>query len=58
MTSIKKELVKKKVGTKEFAQAVISNLGETPSKLKPVSYAKETTLNLPKYVKKPKRTKS
>lgn len=53
----KEGISKEKVGTKEFAQAVISNLGETPSKLKPVSYAKETTLNLPKYVKKPKKNK-
>lgn len=43
---------KKKVGTKEFAQAVISNLGEKPSILKPVSYAKGTFIKLPKYVRK------
>jgi isocitrate dehydrogenase len=42
----------KKVGTKEFAQAVISNLGKRPSKLKAVSYAKGITLNLPKYKRK------
>jgi len=39
----------KKVGTKEFAQAVIANLGKNPSVLKAVSYAKGVTLNLPKY---------
>jgi isocitrate dehydrogenase len=44
---------KEKVGTKEFAQAVISNLGKKPSLLKEVSYAKEGALNLPKYIKKP-----
>ncbi len=30
---------KQKVGTKEFAQAVVARLGQTPEKLKPVSYA-------------------
>lgn len=39
----------KKVGTKEFAQAVIDNLGKRPSTLKAVSYKKGVTLNLPKY---------
>jgi isocitrate dehydrogenase len=29
---------KQKVGTKEFAQAVVSRIGQTPEKLKPVSY--------------------
>lgn len=47
----------KKVGTKEFAQAVISNLGKRPSTLKPVSFAKGTTLNLPKYQRKAPRKK-
>ena len=42
----------KKVGTKEFAQAVIANLGKTPSTLKKVNYSKNTKLNLPKYVKR------
>jgi isocitrate dehydrogenase len=44
---------KQKVNTKEFAQAVIANLGLLPSILKPVSYAKNLPLNLPKYVRKP-----
>lgn len=44
---------KQKVGTKEFAQAVISNLGHKPSILKPVSYAGNAALNLPKYIRKP-----
>jgi isocitrate dehydrogenase len=43
---------KQKVGTKEFAKAVIANLGKKPSLLKPVSYAKNTALNLPKYKRK------
>ncbi|MFD0778393.1 hypothetical protein ACFQZF_07865 [Flavobacterium myungsuense] len=41
------------MGTKEFAQAIVANLGKKPSLLKEVSYAKEAVLNLPKYVKKP-----
>jgi len=43
---------KQKVGTKEFAKAVIANLGNKPSVLKPVSYAKNAALNLPKYKRK------
>ena len=31
-----------KVGTREFAQAVIARMGQTPEKLKPVSYANAT----------------
>ncbi len=34
----KENLSKEKVGTKEFAEAVIRNLGKTPEQLKPVSY--------------------
>ena len=44
---------KQKVGTKEFAQAVIANLGNKPSLLKAVSYANNSALNLPKYKRKP-----
>lgn len=44
---------KQKVGTKEFAKAVIDNLGQKPSILKPVSYANNSALNLPKYNRKP-----
>ena len=44
---------KQKVGTKEFADAVIANLGHKPATFKPVSYAKGAALNLPKYQKKP-----
>ncbi|WP_428666486.1 NADP-dependent isocitrate dehydrogenase [Runella sp.] len=40
---------KQKVGTTEFAKAVIANLGKNPSILKPVSYANNSALNLPKY---------
>jgi isocitrate dehydrogenase len=42
----------KKVGTKEFAQAVIANLGKKPTILKPVSYSNTTAMNLPKYQRK------
>lgn len=40
---------KKKVGTAEFADAVISNLGQLPEKLKPVNYEKNASIHLPKY---------
>lgn len=48
----KEGVSKEKVGTKEFAKAVISNLGQKPSILKSVSYSNNAALNLPKY--KPK----
>lgn len=48
----KEGVSKSKVGTKEFAEAVISNLGENPKIFKPVSYASNTMLNLPKYIRK------
>ena len=44
---------RKKVGTSEFAQAVIANLDHQPSLLKAVSYAGSTALVLPKYKRKP-----
>ncbi len=43
---------KQKVGTKEFADEVINNLGKKPSLLKEVVYKKNVVLNLPKYVRK------
>ena len=42
----------KKVGTKEFAEAVIGNLGQKPSKLNAVHYATDVQVQLPKYVRK------
>lgn len=54
----KEGISKEKVGTKEFAQAVISNLGKLPSNLKSVSYATDTVLNLPIYQKKPAKNKT
>ncbi len=44
---------KQKVGTKEFADAVIANIGNQPSIFKPVSYANNSALSLPKYKRKP-----
>lgn len=44
---------KQKVGTKEFANSVIDNLNQKPAILKPVSYANNVALNLPKYTLKP-----
>jgi isocitrate dehydrogenase len=44
---------KEKVGTKEFAKAVIANLGKAPQVFKAVSYRKDAQLNLPKYKRKP-----
>ncbi len=43
---------RKKVGTNEFADAVIANLGQKPAMLKSVSYAGSAALNLPKYKRK------
>ncbi len=48
----KEGVSKQKVGTKEFAEAVIGNLGNKPSTLKPVTYAQNSALVLPKYKKK------
>ena len=48
----KEGISKQKVGTKEFAKAIIDNLGKEPSVLKPVSYANNAALNLPKYQRK------
>ncbi|KNB62406.1 NADP-dependent isocitrate dehydrogenase [Chryseobacterium sp. Hurlbut01] len=53
----KESTSKQKVGTKEFADAVIANLGQKPAQLKPVSYANNTVMNLPKYQRKPSAKK-
>lgn len=44
---------KVKAGTKEFAQAVIDNLGKKPAVLKAVTQNSKSALNLPPYVRKP-----
>jgi isocitrate dehydrogenase len=47
----------KKVGTKEFAEAVIANLGESPKQLPEVSFKDNTPLILPSYQRRPSRSK-
>lgn len=44
---------KKEVGTSEFADAVISNLGEKPAILPAVSIVNSAPFTLPRYVRKP-----
>lgn len=53
----KEGVSKQKVGTKEFAVAVINNLNNKPTILKSVSYANNAALNLPKYQRKPAASK-
>ena len=48
----KEGVSKKKVGTREFAQAVIENLGQAPQILEKVSYEKGVPLKLPTYARK------
>ena len=48
----KEGVSKQKVGTIQFADAVIANLGKTPKILKAVSYANSATLHLPAYQRK------
>ena len=51
------EISTQKVGTKEFAQAVIANLGLTPKNLQSVNYSNGAALNLPKYIRKAPKNK-
>lgn len=53
----KEGVSKMKVGTKEFADAVIQNLGKKPSVLKPVQYSSGKTMNLSKYQRKAQANK-
>jgi len=53
----KEGISKQKVGTKEFAEAVINNLGLQPSILKPVRFDKNSALILPKYERKESKHK-
>lgn len=48
----KEGLSKQKVGTKEFAQAIIANLGQKPAQLTSADYDSDKTFNLPDYVRK------
>jgi isocitrate dehydrogenase len=49
---------KEKVGTKEFAEAIVARLGQQPSTLTPVSYDSTYQMNLPKYERKAPNTKT
>jgi len=49
---------KLKVGTAEFATAVIANLGQKPSVLKAVTYSDNLAIELPKYQRKEPATKT
>lgn len=46
-----------KVGTREFAEAVIAHLGQKPQKLPEASYASDVKLNLPKYTRRKQASK-
>jgi len=46
-----------KVGTKEFADAVIANLGQYPSKLKKVVLKNTGAIEIPKHVRRPRAEK-
>lgn len=48
----KEGISKQKVGTKEFADAVIANLGKKPSQLPSVTYENGRSINIPKYQRK------
>lgn len=48
---------KQKLGTKEFAEAVIANLGGKPSKLAPVEYVQNQPMQLPAYQRKAPKDK-
>ena len=54
----KEGMSKEQVGTKEFAQAVISRLGQVPSTLNAVSYDSSYQMNLPTYERKAPKTKT
>ena len=49
---------KVKVGTIEFADAVIDNLGKLPSNIKKVSYLNEKPFKIPPYVRKKRKDKA
>ncbi len=53
----KEGISKQKVGTNEFAEAVINNLGQQPAILKPVQFDKNAALILPKYQRKEPKNK-
>jgi len=53
----KEGISKQKVGTNEFAEAVINNLGQQPALLKSVQFDKNAALILPKYQRKEPKNK-
>ena len=53
----KEGVSKRKVGTREFAQAVIENLGKAPADLKPAPLGKDK-IQIPTYVRKPAQPKA
>lgn len=53
----KEGISKQKVGTNEFADAIINNLGKKPSTLKAVDYSKGKAIEMPKYVRKSAKKK-
>jgi isocitrate dehydrogenase len=48
---------RKLVGTKDFAKAVIANLGSSPQILRPASFAKNAEIMLPRYTRMPAMSK-
>jgi isocitrate dehydrogenase len=48
---------KRKVGTREFGEAVIANLGQAPAVLKPVAYGNHAGFALPRYKRRPPANK-
>ena len=50
-------LSREQVGTREFADAVIANLGQLPSQLKAVHYRGESKIEVPKYERKAPKSK-
>jgi isocitrate dehydrogenase len=51
------ETSSEKVGTKEFADAVIERLGQEPSKLEKVAYANTGAIEIPKHTRRPRAEK-
>jgi isocitrate dehydrogenase len=53
----KEGVSQQKVGTQEFADFVIKNLGQKPVSFKPVTFPKKSLVNIPKYQRKPSAEK-
>ncbi|MEL7144927.1 MAG: NADP-dependent isocitrate dehydrogenase [Bacteroidota bacterium] len=53
----KEGVSKEKVGTREFADAVIARIGQRPQHIKPESFAKDAKLQLPTYKRRPRANK-